>query len=40
MISFGSVDAAALMSLMFVICHMFSRRRNSQILYDNKLNCY
>ena len=28
--SFDSVGAAALMSLMFAICHMFSRRRHSQ----------
>jgi len=30
MTSFDSVSAAALMSLMFVICHTFSRRRHSQ----------
>ena len=30
MTSFDSVGAAALMSLMFAICHMFSRRRHSQ----------
>jgi len=30
MTSFDSVGAAAPMSLMFAICHMFSRRRNSQ----------
>jgi len=30
MTSLNSVGAAALMSLMFAIYHMFSRRRNSQ----------
>ena len=30
MTSFDSVGTAALMYLMFAICHMFSRRRPSQ----------